>query len=406
MQIKAWLRENNFGDLLNKDLIYQMTGFVPELVPANQTLEKDNYLIIGSTLQYCDSNSIIWGAGLLSNEEKIQVKPKKILAVRGPLTREELIKQDINCPEIYGDPALLLPKYYNPKIEKKYKLGVIPHWGDVIKYNNDYLNLKNDPEVCFIAPDLTTYEFIDSILSCEKIISSSLHGIICADAYGISSVQVSFGNPIYQFKFDDYYLSVGKELKVPYMIQKEDTKEKILNSFIFYEKEIKIDLNKLMGVCPFKDIVVISPFSRKLRNDKENPKNYPYWEEVIKELKNRGVYTIQIGVKEEKYLGANNFLIDLSLEELKIILDRSKAWVSIDNFLPHLASLIGKSGIVIFSQSDPNIFGHNTNDNLLKDRKYLRKDQFGIWESVEIDKESYIDVNVVIECIMRKIKNG
>ena len=51
--------------------------------------------------------------------------PQKVLAVRGPLSRNYLLENGVDCPDVYGDPALLFPKYYKPHIYKKYKLGII-----------------------------------------------------------------------------------------------------------------------------------------------------------------------------------------------------------------------------------------------------------------------------------------
>ena len=94
--------------------------------------------MIGSIIEsLANKESIIWGSGAMYGGEKVLYeKPKKVLAVRGPLTRKYLLSQGVDCPEVYGDPALLLPKIYNPLIEKKYKLGVIPH---NIDFENEHL---------------------------------------------------------------------------------------------------------------------------------------------------------------------------------------------------------------------------------------------------------------------------
>lgn len=75
-------------------------------------------------------------------------KPNKILSVRGPLTRNRLLKLGINCPESYGDIGLILPYFYYPELKKKYKLGTIPHYIDKEKFNETYM--KNDKDVKII----------------------------------------------------------------------------------------------------------------------------------------------------------------------------------------------------------------------------------------------------------------
>jgi ADP-heptose:LPS heptosyltransferase len=151
--------------------------------------------------------------------------------------------------------------------------------------------------------------------------------------------------------------------------------------------------------------IVISPYSRRLRGKQGvNPKNYCYWPEVVKGLKEKDIYITQIGVQgEDKIEGVDEFLVNKGLDELGKLIKECDIWVSIDNFCHHLGWLLGKPGIVIFGQSDPIIYGHETNENILKDRKYLRPDQFGLWESVEFNKECFVEPNIVIDKILNKL---
>jgi ADP-heptose:LPS heptosyltransferase len=140
--------------------------------------------------------------------------------------------------------------------------------------------------------------------------------------------------------------------------------------------------------------IVISPFSKKLRNGKENPKNYPYWKGVISLLKQKNI--IQIGVEGETKL-VNDFRKGLSLDQIKKLISECDFWMSVDNFLPHLAHHIPKPGVVLWGYSDPNIFGYKENLNLLKNRNYLRKDQFNIWEAIEYNEDVFMSANDVVK---------
>jgi ADP-heptose:LPS heptosyltransferase len=135
--------------------------------------------------------------------------------------------------------------------------------------------------------------------------------------------------------------------------------------------------------------VVISPFSRPLRNHKRNPKNYPHFKELISLLKQLGHDIIQIGRLGEEKL-TDDFRTNLSLEDIKKLLIESDLWISVDNFLPHLANHINKRGIVIFSKSDPMIFGYEQNINLLKNKKYLKEKQFDVWEACQYDEDAFL----------------
>lgn len=176
--------------------------------------------------------------------------PKKIHAVRGPKTRKLLIEQGISCPEVYGDPALLLPFVYNPNIRKKYKIGIVPHYVDS---NSIYLEkFKNNDDILIIdILGKDPFSFLDKLLSCEKIISSSLHGLIVSDAYKIPSLWVEFSNNVLGngFKFYDYLESVNRPLSSPVQMNENSNLLELLKKFDEYE--IKIDLNKLINSAPF-----------------------------------------------------------------------------------------------------------------------------------------------------------
>lgn len=143
--------------------------------------------------------------------------------------------------------------------------------------------------------------------------------------------------------------------------------------------------------------ILISPYSRVLK-DKENPKNYPYFEDLIKILKSKGHYVIQVGTKGEKEIsGVNELKFNLPLEKLKEEILECDFWISIDNFFQHFASYYGKKGIVIFSVTSPTVYGYKENINILKDEKYLAKNQFMIMESIPFDYEAFVKPEEIIK---------
>ncbi len=248
------LQKYNFGDDLNVFLLEELTGKKVLKYGEFLHLRKCNILAIGSIVEnYSNKDSIIWGSGAIEGEKKI-VAPHKVCAVRGPLTQKFLEETGVKVPHVYGDPALLLPLIYNPhNIEKKYKMGIIPHYVDYkLPYVEEFR--KEHPEILFI--DLQNYkkwhDIIDQILSCEKIISSSLHGLILSDAYGIPNIRVNFSDKIVggNFKYDDYNLAVRQCTIEPIVFNGCIETERLDSNFQSY-RPIKIDVKKMLTTCPF-----------------------------------------------------------------------------------------------------------------------------------------------------------
>jgi len=142
-------------------------------------------------------------------------------------------------------------------------------------------------------------------------------------------------------------------------------------------------------------MIIISPYSKKLMNGRENPKNYPYWSVLLMEIKEK---VIQIGVSGEKQIWPD-FRPDLPLSELKQLLQQCRTWISCDSFFQHLGYIEKKPGIVLWSVSDPLIFGHPENVNLIKSRDYLAKDQFLWWEDQEYKHHAFVNPDEVVKAL-------
>lgn len=146
-------------------------------------------------------------------------------------------------------------------------------------------------------------------------------------------------------------------------------------------------------------MIIISPYAKKLRNGKNNPKNYPYWKELIGMIEEP---IVQVGVDGEEQL-VEDFRKNLTISELRKLLGQCRTWVGCDSFFQHLAWDEGKPGIVLWSVSDPLIFGHPENVNLLKDRSYLAPNQFVWWEFIEHRNESFVEPETVLEHLKQVI---
>ncbi len=243
------IKGNNWGDALNPLLVQLISNKEVEYNLINNDNEK--FLVIGSILDNANLTCNIWGSGFINRNGNVKSIPKNIYAVRGPLTKNRLIQLGIKCPEIYGDPALLYSIFYNPKVEQIYDLGIIPHYVD---QNNEWLNNVKDLsniKIINILDDIN--KVVNEIKSCKMIVSSSLHGIIAGDSYGIPSYWIKFSDAVLGagFKFNDYFRSVNRNDTNPLIINNSSSISSVFNLYKPYK--LDIDLDKLYNVCPFKN---------------------------------------------------------------------------------------------------------------------------------------------------------
>jgi pyruvyltransferase len=98
-------------------------------------------------------------------------------------------------------------------------------------------------------------------MSCERIVSSSLHGLVIADAYGIPNAWLNSDGGAGgsrpgggEFKFYDYFASVNKLRHAQDFhasVGKELTPDYLLDQFWFDDQLIDFDHEALLDACPF-----------------------------------------------------------------------------------------------------------------------------------------------------------
>ena len=219
--------QGNFGDILTPAILNYFN--------VNYTFVK-NYkeadaICVGSIARRAGSGTKVFGSGIISKKDKL-APDADWKFVRGPYTRKRIKELGGDCPEIYGDPGLLLPLLVSPST-KKYDVGIVPHNVDfefVSKKYNGYnligLGTQNYKNV------------VNKITECHSIISSSLHGIICAHAYGIPAAWVKSNANLKgdDIKFHDYFASINL-----------NARQSTYDNPVFIQPG-KIDLTKLIDI--------------------------------------------------------------------------------------------------------------------------------------------------------------
>ncbi len=196
----------NFGDHLSKMIVARILAG-RELSLEEETSQKHRLLGIGSIIQVAEDNDVVWGSGFIgcSEQETSKFKKLDVRAVRGHLTAAFLRARGIQVPDIYGDPALLLPHIFPNKFKRvsKAKYSVVPH-------HADYNMLMKQDAAHVINPMGSWNVIISKILEADFIIASSLHGIIIAEAYGIPARYLRVSDNQAIFKYNDYMSGTGR----------------------------------------------------------------------------------------------------------------------------------------------------------------------------------------------------
>ncbi|WP_108663894.1 polysaccharide pyruvyl transferase family protein [Acuticoccus kandeliae] len=252
----AW----NWGDDINYHFLKHLTKreiAVYFETPITMKLKKINYLCIGSTLNYLSTpETVVWGAGVIDDQLDLRAVPARITAVRGPLSRAYLRDRGIDCPEVYGDPALLIPYFYRPApapSPHERRIGIVPHYEDKDAPAIEAIRRRHPEVRVFDIADYGSWtDFIDGVAGCDVLFSSSLHGLIMAEAYAVPNYWVEFSDKVIGkgFKFRDYYASLGKPTPEPLRLDAGSDLDEIIEAHSWSAGTI--DLRRLLDACPFE----------------------------------------------------------------------------------------------------------------------------------------------------------
>lgn len=232
----AYSKVPNMGDLLNEYIFervfftpfvhseriwrYEVTGigsFLDMLFTGPEVEKSKIKSMVTHALFYekCKKTCYTWGTGFISDfaDKRTGVIRNNVefLALRGKLTQkcvEKIIGKPIS--PILGDGGILTPMLFEKGISKKYRVGLIPHFREK---NSSLIEVikKAIPDIHVIDLQEAPLSVIQDIASCEILYSSSLHGLVLADAFRIPNIRIHLSDaPLGgTFKFDDYYSAYG-----------------------------------------------------------------------------------------------------------------------------------------------------------------------------------------------------
>ncbi len=205
-----WVGEANFGDDLTRWLLPKYG-----VLPLHRRPEGARVAAVGSILEMLpgDYRGAVWGSGLISDRPH-PLPEAAILAVRGPLTRDL-----VGAPHgvALGDPGLLVARHFRRHSSGR-GVGLVARLHH--RSHAGFARLARSPLARTIDVRRTAPRVIADIARCEVILTTSLHGLVTADALGIPAAWTTL-DPVgvdTDFKFRDYEAAVtpGASRHVPF----------------------------------------------------------------------------------------------------------------------------------------------------------------------------------------------
>ncbi|MFC3124527.1 polysaccharide pyruvyl transferase family protein [Pseudoroseomonas globiformis] len=220
---RFWNGVPNNGDTITAELIRDLVGTQPFLVPGN----RPHVLGVGSIMFMANQNSYVWGSGVIDPSTYTpDLDAKKVRAVRGTLTRDWLHSRGIKIGDVpQGDAgsfiAALPALRHLAGRRPRYRAAIIPHWASA--WMPVFKKLSHTPEIVMVEMRDSSMKPIEQIADADIVISQSLHGLIYAEALGKPTLWISqTDDDKWCFKYRDWYSNVRNAPNKPMLLDKFD----------------------------------------------------------------------------------------------------------------------------------------------------------------------------------------
>ena len=196
----------NFGDYLSSVVVTKMAADAGCFLNEERSTPA-RLLAVGSILHFARDGDIVWGSGVNGKVpvERHTFRHLDVRAVRGPMTRDFLLRRGIEVPEIFGDPALLVADLLSTRFPtlsgRTDPVAFVPNLHDLPAMQG-WENL--------ISPLDPWWSVVHRISRARHVISTSLHGLVVADAFGVPCTYLRLSEEENLFKYEDYILGVGR----------------------------------------------------------------------------------------------------------------------------------------------------------------------------------------------------
>ncbi len=193
-----WDGHPNFGDAMTSWLLPAYG-----ILPIHRVASRARLAGVGSIIEFlpADFDGAIWGSGLIRDRDH-PLPHAHALALRGPLTRERI---DGRGPITLGDPGILAARHVH-RPPQRWDVGLVPHGHHRGHEGLRALAEAGGARVRIIDVHQEAATAVREIAACRTIVTTSLHGLVAADSFGIPAVWTTLEPPLEggDFKFRDY----------------------------------------------------------------------------------------------------------------------------------------------------------------------------------------------------------